>query len=202
MKKALKTEITKEKILNAAMEEFGTFGYDGASINRICQKYSISKGLIYHNFKNKDDLYLCCLEKAVNEFISYMGSRKYKSDLQLYMNERNIFFEKNPYYSHLIFEIIMSSDNDFVNKVKPIKSRFDSFNKNVYSQAIDCLKLRKGVSKQDALEYYTVLQNMFNNYYNSNILQDTPFNSKINSHEKVLKQLLDFVLFGIAEEEK
>lgn len=202
MKKVLKTKITTEKILNAAMQEFGSFGYDGASINQICQKYNISKGLIYHNFKNKDDLYLRCLKKAVNEYIAHMGCKKYESNFQLFMSERNRFFVENPYYCHLIFEIILSNDDDFLNKVKPIKRRFDSFNRNIYSQAIDTLKLRKGVSKQEALEYYTVLQNMFNNYYSSNALQNTSYSSEIESHEMMLKKFLNFILFGIAEEEK
>ena len=58
MKKDLKTEITKEKILKAATEEFSLYGFDGATVNQICQKHGISKGLIYHNFENKEELYL------------------------------------------------------------------------------------------------------------------------------------------------
>ena len=41
MKKNLKTEKTKRKILDAAVEEFGIYGYDGATVNQICQKHGI-----------------------------------------------------------------------------------------------------------------------------------------------------------------
>jgi TetR/AcrR family transcriptional regulator len=57
MKKEMKTELTKEKILSAAMKEFGAKGYEGASLNHICET-GIAKGLLYHNYENKDALFL------------------------------------------------------------------------------------------------------------------------------------------------
>lgn len=57
MKQSEKTKNTYNKILSSAIEEFGEKGYDNASLNTICSKYAISKGLIYHNFKNKDNLF-------------------------------------------------------------------------------------------------------------------------------------------------
>ena len=57
MRKETKTERTKERILAAAMDEFGSKGYAASSLNNICNA-GISKGLLYHNFKSKDDLFL------------------------------------------------------------------------------------------------------------------------------------------------
>ena len=57
MKKEEKTGLTKERILLAAMEEFGEKGYAAASLNNICAA-GIPKGLLYHNYENKDALYL------------------------------------------------------------------------------------------------------------------------------------------------
>ena len=54
MKKEEKTKQTCEKIVHAATIEFGSRSYDAVSLNAICGKYQIAKGLIYHNFKNKD----------------------------------------------------------------------------------------------------------------------------------------------------
>ena len=51
MKKQEKTQKTKERILAAALEEFGSKSYDAASVNSICEAGQIPKGLIYHNFK-------------------------------------------------------------------------------------------------------------------------------------------------------
>ena len=43
MKKEEKTELTRKRILAAAMKEFGENGYQGASLNRICD-IGIPKG--------------------------------------------------------------------------------------------------------------------------------------------------------------
>lgn len=59
-----------------AIEEFGEKGYDNASINTICAKYSISKGLIHHNFKNKDELYLWSVEESFTKHDRSNGKLK------------------------------------------------------------------------------------------------------------------------------
>ena len=41
-----KTELTRERILQAAMREFGTNGYAATKVNTICCKYGIPKGLL------------------------------------------------------------------------------------------------------------------------------------------------------------
>lgn len=61
MKQVERTRLTYDKIVNGAIREFGTKSYADASLNNICSESNISKGLIYHNFKGKDDLYLHCV---------------------------------------------------------------------------------------------------------------------------------------------
>lgn len=202
MKKSLKTEITKEKILNAAIEEFGTHGYEAATINQICQKHNISKGLIYHNFENKDALFLCCADKAVTEFISYMKEYNFEANFKFYMQKRYEFFEMHPYYSRLIFSFILTDDDKFSEKIKEIKNKFDDFNKNIYINAIERLKLRDDISKDDALQYYTLLQNMLNNYLSLDILSSNGMDMVIEDHEKSLEKILNYILYGIAKEDK
>jgi len=60
----------RDKILKIAFDEFMMKGYESSSINSICQKAGISKGGIYHHFKNKDELYQACL----NIFLKQMES--------------------------------------------------------------------------------------------------------------------------------
>ena len=46
MRQEEKTELTRERILQAAMREFGTNGYAATKVNTICGKYGIPKGLL------------------------------------------------------------------------------------------------------------------------------------------------------------
>lgn len=200
MEKSLKTEMTKEKILNSATEEFALHGFDGATVNQICQKHNISKGLIYHNFENKEALYVCCVAQAVQAFISYMEPKSFGCDFRLYMQERYEFFRAHPQYSRLIFGMILTDNSVFSEKIKSIKSRFDEFNRNIYVCALNTIQLRKGVMKEDALQYYSLLQNMLNSYLSCDGASAENFDFVVGCHEKSLEKILDFMLYGIAEE--
>ena len=201
MKKDLKTEIMKERILKASADEFAAYGFDGTTINQICQKHDISKGLIYHNFENKEELYLRCVEKAVSEFVSFMSQQEYGTDFKLCMEERYKFFEAHPNDSRLIFAVVMTDNNEFSEKIKSIKSRFDEFNRSVYLAAVKNIKLRKGVSESDALDYYSLLQDMLNGYVSIGNASKSSFTMELLNHEKALERILDFILYGLAEQE-
>lgn len=201
MKKAEKTEITKEKILKAAMTEFGTYGYDGATINQICRHYSISKGLIYHNFKGKGELYLYCAETAVNAFIRHMSAFQFGTDFKKYMQERYRFFKKNPQYGRLIFAAVHTEETEFLHALQEIRNRFDTYNTHLYLSAVDSLKLRDGISREDALQYYGLLQDMLNSYISVGLSADV-YATALDIHEKQLKKILDYMLYGIAEEQR
>lgn len=62
----------QNRILNAAMKEFAKNGYEKASTNEIVKESEISKGLLFHYFKNKKQLFLYlynyCIDLNMNEF--------------------------------------------------------------------------------------------------------------------------------------
>ena len=49
-------EASKQKILDAALELFGTTGYEASSMAQIAKKSGVSKGLIYNYFDSKEEL--------------------------------------------------------------------------------------------------------------------------------------------------
>jgi len=55
---------TIEKILNAAEKEFALRGIDGAKVETIAKEAGVTKQLIYHYFKTKDQLYSAILESV------------------------------------------------------------------------------------------------------------------------------------------
>ena len=59
----------RNKIMEAGIEEFSNYGYEGASTNRIVHKCEISKGSLFKYFANKEDLYFYILDSVSAEFI-------------------------------------------------------------------------------------------------------------------------------------
>ncbi|MBU5484505.1 TetR/AcrR family transcriptional regulator [Clostridium sp. MSJ-11] len=60
----------QEEIINACIKEFSTYGYDGASTNRIINSAGISKGVLFKYFSNKENLFIYISEKVVEKVIS------------------------------------------------------------------------------------------------------------------------------------
>lgn len=64
MRREERNALSKQKILEAALCEFGNNGCEKASLNTVCSAYDISKGNIYHYFKDKDEIYLSCVKSC------------------------------------------------------------------------------------------------------------------------------------------
>jgi len=74
----------RDAILNAALKEFATKGFDEASTNVIAKESGISKGLMFHYVNTKKDLFLFlydyCTDMINKEYLEIMN-----------FNERDIF---------------------------------------------------------------------------------------------------------------
>lgn len=74
----------QERILNAALKEFAQKGYENASTNEIVKSAGISKGLLFHYFNNKKELYLF----LYNHFAEVLSEEFFQ---ELDFTERDIF---------------------------------------------------------------------------------------------------------------
>lgn len=199
MKKEEKTELTKERIIKAAMQEFGTNGYAASTLNAICNGDGISKGLLYHNFKGKDDLFLTCVERCFSDVTVYLREQEIKSDLQKYMELRFRYFSEHPLCARIFFEALLQPPAELFGVIKELKKEFDVLNRRIYQTALSEMSLRKGITEADALEYYEILQEMFNGYFSSSAYSGKDFGILITDHEEKLAKILDFMLYGIAD---
>ena len=55
----------RERIINAALQEFAEQGYQDASTNRIVKAAGIGKGMLFYYFKSKRDLFLYLIEYSL-----------------------------------------------------------------------------------------------------------------------------------------
>lgn len=75
-------EEKKNKLIDAATEEFSTTPYEKVSVFKIAQSAGISRSGFYYYFENKADLYsYIYMVKIQSEFIEYMNSIEEKYDI-------------------------------------------------------------------------------------------------------------------------
>lgn len=198
MKQAEKTGQTVAKILDAAMREFGERGYSGGTVNNIC-KSGINKGLIYHNFKDKNEIYLICLEKSCHKLISLIEDSGCTSDLLQYMKVRMSFLDEYPNEAHILFEALLHPHEQLRERIEEILRPFDELNERIYRSVLSQLNLREGITEEDAIGYFRQMQRMFNGYFSGYGQLSPELDKQIREHEMKLPKLLDFMLYGIAK---
>lgn len=201
MKKSEKTEITITKIMKSAMVEFGTNGYAGGTINNIC-KTGINKGLLYHNFSGKDELYLTCLKKSCERFVEYIYANDGTTDLKVYMTTRMDFFNSYPHEAHMFFDALLNPPAHLSDRINETLTEFKLLNDSICKKTLDTIILREGMKKEEALSYFHFIQTMLNGYFSSPAFQNVDLDEKVKIHETIIPKLLDLILYGIAEGEK
>ena len=73
---------TRERILQAAGDEFAEHGFQGSSLRRICAAAGVTTGAIYFFFQGKDDLFETVLSGVTTPFLAYMREH-YRQEQQL-----------------------------------------------------------------------------------------------------------------------
>lgn len=199
MKKEIKTELTKERILQAAIQEFGTNGYALSSLNTICSNNKIPKGLIYHNFTNKDELYLACVSRCIFHVTEFLKAQNIQNNLEIYMHMRFQYFAEHPHYARIFFEAMLQPPTALNEQIQELKKDFDLFNREIYQAALSKMTLREGVTVADAINYYQLMQEMFNGYFSSPAYAGKDFKLLVSSHEEQLSKILNFMLYGLIE---
>lgn len=63
MSRAQRKEMTRELLLDAAIEVFAEKGYHGASLDDVAEAAGFTKGAVYSNFTRKSDLFRALLER-------------------------------------------------------------------------------------------------------------------------------------------
>lgn len=207
MKKEEKTKQTCEKIVHAATIEFGSRSYDAVSLNAICSKYQIAKGLIYHNFKNKDELYLYCVEKSFEKLMSYLEEEKEEAktareEIRIFLERREVFFAENPYDRNIFFNVMLYPAEHLKEALFGVMERYDAYIREQYRHLLSKIRLREGISMEMAVEYLSLFQNMYNGYYQNKASRTGDFSRFIEEHNLKISELLDIILYGISTEEK
>lgn len=199
MKQEKRTELSRKRILQSAFAEFGSTGYDGSSLNTICSKNNISKGLIYHNFSGKDELYLACVAQCISDVTEFLKQQDIQDDPEKYMQLRFEYFLKNTQHARIFFEAMLQPPKGLKTQIQKLRMEFDAFNREIYRNVLSKVTLREGVCETDAINYFEIMQEMFNGYFSSLSYTGKDFQLLVQDHEEWLAKILDFILYGIVE---
>jgi AcrR family transcriptional regulator len=70
MARQVRSEATRRKILNAAMDVFGEVGFAAAGWNTIIERTGMTKGALYHHFDSKESLASAIIDEGSDAIIA------------------------------------------------------------------------------------------------------------------------------------
>ncbi len=155
-------ESRKDKIINSALKEFAKNKYSKSSTNNIVKRAGISRGLLYHYFESKKDLYYFLvdystdlIEREVNSNVDWKVKDIFERIKQMIIIKISIF-EKYPFIVEFLTMAvsnsksdpeIMDDNTDFQDKYKNAKVYEDVYNENIdYSLFKDNINLEKALN--------------------------------------------------------
>jgi AcrR family transcriptional regulator len=72
--KGARAEATRRALLAAARDAFGERGYGPTSVEEIVRRAGVTKGALYHHFRDKDDLFVAVVEEVKREVTGIVGA--------------------------------------------------------------------------------------------------------------------------------
>lgn len=135
---------SRQRILDAAMNEFSAKGYAGARIDKIAERAKLNPRMIYHYFGGKQPLYIAVLETGLKELRE--AEHKFSSDEESALDALLHLYEfiHDHFASHPKLINLLSTEN--LNKASFLKR--SSLVPTISSPTIDLIErlLKRGVA--------------------------------------------------------
>ena len=195
-------ERSREEIYQAALSEFGTLGYEKVSMERICGQHGISKGMMYHYYSNKDDLFLLCVERTFADLKAHVerdaGELVGQGILETIRNFfmiRESYFQLHPRQKMVFEEAMLHPPKHLIEQILELRGPIRKVNRAFVRQLVAKMPLRPGMDPQKAARYLESVE-----YYFQSILRsyrDDRAAEDVHAMFKTAEEMLDMVLFGI-----
>jgi len=192
-------ERSRQRILSAAMEEFGAAAYETVTMDRICANHEISKGLMYHYYTNKDELFLLCVKETFRLLREYLEQHANKPDgedpwsiIRHYFMLRERFIIQRP-ECRLIYETaVLHPPPHLAEETDRLYEPISNFNQSYLREVVARLPLRPGIQPEKAMRMLKSIGYLMRIAGRQGI--ELP---KVESIKKYLDEILDMALFGV-----
>lgn len=190
MKQSEKSKRSRDYILQHAFAEFAAHGYSGSSLNQICSGGNISKGLLYHYYANKDELYLSCIALLFHDMAQYIQSHINADDVTVtqYFAVRMQFFQQYPTHQQLFYDVLIYPQSHLAQRITELRSAFDALNTDLLRTIFQHEKLSEHISLENAIQQFRLFVNFLGVY----LREGSPADAEQKSHE-----LLNTMLYGL-----
>lgn len=139
------------KIINCAFQEFSHYSFEKASTNNIVKKAKISRGLLYHYFKDKQDLYEFLIYYSLKITAEHMDQKidweetDFLARMRQAHESRLEDLFRYPYLT-TFFQQIYNSGSDAVTEMRnKFEEYYPGLRNKIYTHNIDFTTVKEGI---------------------------------------------------------
>lgn len=206
MKREEKSEQSKEKIIQAALQEFGQCGYETASTNNMCKQHDLSKGLLFHHYKNKDELFLVCVKRCFEALTERLKEAlpeqvsDAKESLNEYFEARFEFFKAYPLYEQIFYTAIIHTPAHLKEEIEVCRAPLNQLNHNYLSKLLDQVALKEEYDRNTIIELLNDMSNYLHMKYKGDCLANPEEKHEmVMQHNKAIKDMILIFFYGVAK---
>lgn len=194
---------TRQKIIDSAFVEFSEKSYGEASLNTICSAGGISKGIIYHYFNDKEELYLACVKECFDGLTSYLDDIVIIKDVPIeraiasYFDARITFFGAHPPYLGIFCSAIMNPPTHLLSAIADITADFDTQAISILTTLLETVKLSPDVTISEVVEVFRQYQDFIHTRFQLKASGE----GTLKEHEERCLRSLQILLYGVVERE-
>ena len=196
-------ERSKQVIFQAALSEFGRTDFEAVTMDSICANHGISKGMMYHYYANKDELFLACAAEIFEELNDYLQSKISSltdqpvfQAMKQYFLLRETFFQTRPREKHIFENAVIYPPNHLTDRIQALRQPIREDNDRFLRQLLSRTELREGLEKERVARYLNSIYAAFWTF----LKQYHPRGKTADLHSMLseTEELLNMMLFGIA----
>lgn len=144
-----------ERIINSGFKEFSTQTFKKASTNSIVKDAGISRGLLYHYFKDKEDLYEFLTFFSFEIMITALEEKFNWGESDLLTRFVNVteqkfkVMQRYPYIMDFYIQSMITKDTDNVKRT--YRERIEKFETDFYGRGVDYTLFNEDLDKEECL---------------------------------------------------
>lgn len=177
------SEEKRKRILASALQEFSEHGYAICSTNVITEKAEVSKGLLFHMFHSKKQLYLYLVNMCIIELREYLlklniNNLDFFQMISCYSQGKLMFYINNLSYYKLLCEAFYNTPKEVEKEITDLyKTLSDSSYALIYEQ-FQKESLRENIDRNKALELIIMTFNSLEKKY-INLILNSSYSAEI-----------------------
>lgn len=187
------------------MTEFGEHDYAVVSVESICSRHKISKGMMYHYYSGKDELFLLCVKEVFRNLSEHIKHNHFiqtdqeGTEFVRYLFQiRESFFLTHPQQRNIFENALLRTPKHLAEKIAVLRQPLRELNLELFHQAVSQMRLRSPLCPENASQYLEGIEYVFWTLVKQ--YQGPDQTVSLLSLEEASKQVLDMLLFGIIKQ--